>query len=200
MHVVSPKATLVQGAAWTKGAGYETNMRTKNGTKEQCLEDRACRRKFHKQRVTLNSQACAVHWKNFLCCGMLRHASTCTCGYLGTCGNLDSQTRDNMHHAVEPKQSLSPSRLSVVALLTYIIAKWRKVLLPMCKRSFVWMWPIKLNDRSTWQAERGRRTKKTAMLLNIRKSKVLVLRHISKPPRAAQKKRVLRHAAAAHAW
>ena len=52
-----------------------------------------------------------------------------------------------------------------MGLLTYIIAKWRKVLLPICKRSFVWMWPIKLNVRSTWQAERGRRTKKTAMLL-----------------------------------
>ena len=50
-----------------------------------------------------------------------------------------------------------------MGLLTYITAKLRKVLLP-CKRSFVWMWPIKLNVRSTWQAERGRRTKKTAMV------------------------------------
>ena len=60
-----------------------------------------------------------------------------------------------------------------MGLLTYIIAKWRKVLLPICKRSFVWMWPIKLNVRSTWQAERGRRTKKTAMLLNVGKSSFL---------------------------
>ena len=51
-----------------------------------------------------------------------------------------------------------------MGLLTYIIAKWRKVLLPICKQSFVWMWPIKLNVCSTWQAERGRRTKKTAMV------------------------------------
>ena len=34
-------------------------------------------------------QACAVPWKNFLCCGMLRHASTCTCGYLRICGKLN---------------------------------------------------------------------------------------------------------------
>ena len=41
-------------------------------------------------------------------------------------------------------------------LLTYIIAKWRKVLLPICKRSFVWMWPIKLSVRSTWPSKLGR--------------------------------------------
>ena len=34
-------------------------------------------------------QACAVPWKNFLCCSMLRHASTCTCGYLRICGKLN---------------------------------------------------------------------------------------------------------------
>ena len=60
-----------------------------------------------------------------------------------------------------------------MGLLTYIIAKWRKVLLPICKRSFVWMGPIKLNVRSTWQAERGCRTKKTAMLLSVGKSSFL---------------------------
>ena len=36
------------------------------------------------------------------CCGMLRHASTCTCGYLRFCGKLNSQTRDNMHNTVGP--------------------------------------------------------------------------------------------------
>ena len=90
-------------------------------------------------------------------CGMLQHASTCTCGYLGICGKLNSQTRDNMHNTVGPNQSLAPSGSSVVGLLRYIIAKWRKLLLPICKRSFVWMCPIKLNVSSTWQAERGRR-------------------------------------------
>ena len=44
-------------------------------------------------------------------------------------------------------------------------------------RSLVWMWPIKLNVRSTWQAERGRRTKKTAMLLNTGKSSFLACHH-----------------------
>ena len=43
---------------------------------------------------------------------------------------------------------------SVVGLLTYIIAKWRKVLWPICKRSFVWMWPTKLNVRSTWSSDK----------------------------------------------
>ena len=114
-------------------------------------------------------QACAVPWKNFLCCGMLRHASTCTCGCLRICGKLNSQTRDNMHNTVGPNSSLSPSGSSVVGLLTYIIAKCRKVFLPICKPSFVWMWPIKLNVRSTWQAERGRRTKKTASATQRRK-------------------------------
>ena len=73
-------------------------------------------------RASRRRQACAVPRKNFLCCGMLRQ--------------LGSQTRDNMHNTVGPNQSLSPSGSSVVGLLTYIIAKWRKVLLPICKRSF----------------------------------------------------------------
>ena len=66
-----------------------------------------------------------------------------------------------MHNTVGPNSSLSPLQ-TIRGLLTYIIAKWRKELLPICKRSFVWMWPVKLNVRSTWQAECGRWTKKTA--------------------------------------
>ena len=36
------------------------------------------------------------------CCGMLRHASACTCGYLRFCVKLNSHARDNMHNTVGP--------------------------------------------------------------------------------------------------
>ena len=60
---------------------------------------------------------------------------------------LNLQTADNTHKAVGPNLSLSTSKSSVVALFKYSIAKWHKILLSICCRSRVWMWPIKLNAR-----------------------------------------------------
>ena len=82
-------------------------------------------------RVWLESSMCGPSEK-FL---VLRHAAAC-------CGTL----RHAASRCGMPRHAAARSG---------IIAKWRKVLLPICKRSFVWMWPIKLNVRSTWQAEQS---------------------------------------------
>ena len=55
-------------------------------------------------------------------------------------------------------------------LLTYMIAKWRNVSLLILRRSCVRMCPNKLKALSTWHADRGWRTKNTAIDDKIGKS------------------------------
>ena len=110
------------------------------------------------------------------CCGMLRHAAACFYLHMWVPTLLwEIELTNKRQHAQHCWAELTTFTIRIVCsgfvdihhsqMAQSVVAHMQTVL--------VWMWPIKLNVRSTWQAERGRRTKKTAMLLNVGKSSFL---------------------------
>ena len=109
---------------------------------------------------------------DFLCCGMLRHAAACFYLHMWVPTLLwGMELTCKRQHAQHFWAKLITFTIRIVC------SGFVDIHHSQLAQSVVAHLPIRLNVRSTWQAERGRRTKKTAMLLNVGKSSFLACHH-----------------------
>ena len=94
-------------------------------------------------------------------CSTLQHASNCTCSYpLST----DPELTNSRQYAQLCWAKLITFTIQIVCggFVNMRHGHMRKLLSPICSRSLLWIWPSKLNARSTWPSRARAADKKTS--------------------------------------